>query len=173
MSIAEPINLKKWIDEHRHLLKPPVGNQVVYKLNKDFIVMVVGGPNARKDFHYNKGEELFYQLEGDINLKIVENGKIRNIAINEGDMFLLPPEVPHCPQRGSNTVGLVVERYRNQSELDGFMWFCENCGNELYQEFIPVSDIVEQLPLVMNNFYASKDKCTCKKCGTIMIDPRA
>ena len=88
MNIAKPFNLKKWISENKHLLKPPVGNQQIYKSNDDFIVMVVGGPNARKDFHYNEGEELFYQLEGNINLQIFENSKIIDIPINEGEMFL-------------------------------------------------------------------------------------
>lgn len=58
MAIATPINLNKWIDENRHLLKPPVGNKVVYELSEDFIVMVVGGPNSRKDYHFEEGEEL-------------------------------------------------------------------------------------------------------------------
>lgn len=172
MGILEPLNLKKWIDENRHLLKPPVGNQVIYKLNKDFIVMVVGGPNARKDFHYNKGEEIFYQLEGNITLKIIENNHIRNIIIEEGDLFLLPPEVPHCPVRGENTIGLVIERYRNENELDGFFWYCENCNHKLHESFISVKNIVTQLPLVMENFYSSKNLCTCQKCGTYMSDPR-
>lgn len=172
MAINQPLNLKKWIDEHRHLLKPPVGNQVVYKLNQDFIVMVVGGPNARKDYHFNKGEELFYQLEGEITLKIIENGTSKDIRIGEGDLFLLPPEVPHCPQRPANTIGLVIERYRNSEELDGFMWFCENCGNKLHEDFLPVSDIVNQLPKVMNHFYDSIKLRTCNSCGTIMEPPQ-
>lgn len=172
MPINQPINLKKWIDEHRHLLKPPVGNQVVYKLNQDFIVMVVGGPNARKDYHFNKGEELFYQLEGNITLKIMEDGISKAIEISEGDLFLLPPEIPHCPQRPEKTIGLVIERYRKPEELDGFMWFCENCGNKLYEDFLPVSDIVKQLPIVMNHFYDSVNLRMCKKCGTTMEPPQ-
>lgn len=171
MPIAAPINIKKWVDENRHLLKPPVGNQQVYKLNEDFIVMVVGGPNSRKDFHYNEGEELFFQLEGSITLRIIEEGQKRDIIIGENDMFLLPPRTPHLPIRGANTIGLVIERYRKPTENDGFMWFCENCGNKLYEEFIPVSDIVKQLPEVMNRFYASKELTCCKKCGNVMQAP--
>ena len=114
-----PFNFKKWIDDNRHLLKPPVGNQVVYK-DTEFIVMVVGGPNARKDFHFNKGEELFYQIEGDMQLPIRENGKTRIIDIKEGDLFLLPPMVEHSPQRFPNTVGIVIERMRTQEELDAY-----------------------------------------------------
>ncbi len=172
MPIAAPFNLKQWIDENRHLLKPPVGNQQVYKMNEDFIVMVVGGPNSRKDFHFEDGEELFYQLEGDISVTIQEDGKARKIDIKEGDMFLLPPNVPHSPRRPANTVGLVIERYRTEKEFDSCMWFCENCNNKLYEETFPLKDIVTQLPEVMNKFYADLDLRTCKNCGTIMEPPK-
>lgn len=172
MPIAAPFNLKAWIDEHRHLLKPPVGNQQVYKANEDFIVMVVGGPNSRKDFHFEDGEELFYQLEGDITVTIQEDGKARDIHIREGDMFLLPPNVPHSPKRPANTVGLVIERYRTEKEFDSCMWFCENCNNKLYEETFPLKDIVTQLPQVMNKFYANLDLRTCKNCGAVMEPPK-
>jgi len=166
-----PFNIKSWIDEHRHLLKPPVGNQVVYKGNDDFIVMIVGGPNSRKDYHYNLGEELFYQFEGDIVLKIIQDNKPVDIHIKEGDFFLLPPKVPHSPQRGAGTIGLVIERYRTPEELDAFMWYCENCGEKLYEETANVADIVKQLPVIMNRFYETPAHCTCKKCGTVMDAP--
>ncbi len=170
MAVTAPFNLKKWIDEHRDLLKPPVGNQCIYKEAEDFIVMVVGGPNSRKDYHYNETEELFYQLEGDIVVKIVDDGVPKDIHIREGDMFLLPPRTPHSPQRGPNTVGLVIEKVR-KNEDDGFMWFCEKCGNMLYEEKLHVSDIVTQLPPVMEGFYSSELKRTCSKCGAIMQPP--
>jgi 3-hydroxyanthranilate 3,4-dioxygenase len=170
MAVSAPFNLKKWIDEHRDLLKPPVGNQCVYKDAQDFIVMVVGGPNSRKDYHFNETEELFYQLEGDITVKIIDDGEPKDIHIKEGDMFLLPPRTPHSPQRGPNTVGLVIERVRKEEE-DGFMWFCEKCGNMLYEEKLHVSDIVKQLPPVMEGFYANEQKRTCNKCGSVMQPP--
>ena len=165
-----PINFKKWIDEHRHLLKPPVGNRVVYE-DTDFIIMVVGGPNSRKDFHYNEGEEFFFQIEGDINLKVMENGKERDIPIREGEIFLLPPKVPHSPQRGANTVGLVVERRREEHEIDSCLWFCESCGHELYKENFSLKNIVTELPGIMNAFYDSEEKRTCDNCGTVMQPP--
>ena len=171
MPVLRPFNLHKWIEENRDLLKPPVGNQCVYKEADDFIVMVVGGPNARKDFHYNEGEELFYQLQGDVVVRIQEDGKIVDIPIKEGDMFLLPGRTPHSPQRGADTVGLVLENKRKSEEMDGFMWFCENCHEKLYEEYLHVSDIVAQLPPVMNRFYSDEEKRTCKKCGTIMQPP--
>ena len=169
--ITRPFNFQKWIDEHRHILKPPVGNAQVFKDNQDFIVMVVGGPNSRKDFHYDEGEEFFYQIQGDINVRIIEDGKHVDIPIKEGEIFLLPAKVPHLPQRPANTIGLVIERYRQPGEQDGFLWFCENCGSKLYEEYLEVTDIVKQLPEVMNKFYASMEKRTCKNCGTIMEPP--
>ncbi len=172
MAIAAPINLKKWIDENRHLLKPPVGNQQVYKLNDDFIVMVVGGPNSRKDYHFEDGEELFYQVEGDITVYIQEDGKRRDIHIKEGEMFLLPPRVPHSPSRPANTVGLVIERYRTEKEFDSCMWFCEQCNNKLHEEVFPLKDIVNQLPQIMGAFYANVDLRTCKSCGHVMEPPK-
>jgi len=172
MSIARPFNFKQWIDEHRHLLKPPVGNRQVYKDNKDYIVMVVGGPNARKDYHYNESEEFFYQIEGDITLKVIEDGLPVDIAIKEGEIFLLPPKVPHSPQRKANTIGMVIERYRRADEKDGFIWFCENCNNKLYEEYFDMTDIVKQLPVVMKTFYDSENLRTCKACGTVMQPPQ-
>jgi len=133
--------------------------------------MVVGGPNSRKDFHYNESEELFYQLEGDINVRIQEDGKIVDIPIKAGEIFLLPAKTPHSPQRGANTVGLVIEKVRENNEIDGFLWFCENCHEKLYEEYLEVTDLVAQLPPVMERFYSDIEKRTCKHCGTIMEPP--
>jgi 3-hydroxyanthranilate 3,4-dioxygenase len=167
-------NLKSWIDEHRHLLKPPVGNDQLWKEeNPEFIVMVVGGPNSRKDFHVDEGEELFYQLEGNITVRIVEDGRIRDVAINEGDVFLLPALVPHSPQRTAGSIGLVVERRRNAGELDGFQWYCENCGQKLHEVFIELTDITTQLKPVFDAFWADEQARTCRHCGTVMQPPQA
>jgi 3-hydroxyanthranilate 3,4-dioxygenase len=171
MAVAKAFNLNKWIDEHRHLLKPPVGNQQVYKEVENFIVMVVGGPNSRKDFHYNESEELYYQLEGDVVVKIIDEGKVVDIELKAGDMFLLPPKTPHSPQRGENTVGLVIEKVREGREIDGFMWFCEQCNDKLYEEYFELTDIVAQLLPVMERFYSDVEKRTCKKCGAVMEPP--
>ncbi len=171
MHIQKPFNFKKWIDENRHLLKPPVGNLQVYNGNEDYIIMVVGGPNARKDYHYNESEEFFYQIEGDIHLKIIEDGKSIDVPIREGEIFLLPGKVPHSPQRPAGTVGLVIERYRKPEENDGFLWFCEKCSTKLYEEYFKMTDIVKQLPLVMKNFYDSEHHRTCKNCGNVMQKP--
>ena len=173
MAVIVPFNLKKWIDENRDLLKPPVGNQCVYKDAENFIVMVVGGPNARKDYHFNETEELYYQVEGNITLKIIDDGVPKDIAINEGDMFLLPPKTPHYPQRGANTVGLVIEKVREdeEDEKDAFMWFCEKCNNKLYEEYFTLTDIASQFQGVFAKYYGSTDLRTCKQCGHVMEPP--
>lgn len=168
--LAAPLNFQKWINDNRHLLKPPVGNKLVYE-DADFIIMVVGGPNARKDYHFNEGEEFFYQLEGDIVLKVIDAGVPRDIPIKQGEIFLLPPRVPHSPQRFANTVGLVIERKRAANELDGFQWYCEKCGNKLYEEFVPLTNIVTQLPPIFERFYNNTENCSCKKCGAKMERP--
>lgn len=169
MPIAKPFNLQAWIDENRHLLKPPVGNKQIYLDNADFIVMIVGGPNGRKDYHWEDGEELFYQLEGDIQVKIInEEGQPETIDIREGEMFLLPARVPHSPQRPAGTVGLVLERPRNPGEIDKLMWFCENCGNKLHEAGFPLKDIGTQIKEAIGNFMADESLRTCGKCGTVM-----
>ena len=164
------INLKRWIDENRQWLKQPVGNKLVFE-DAEFIVMVVGGPNARKDYHVDDGEEFFYQVEGDIVLKVVEDGVPKDIPIRQGEVFLLPPLVPHSPQRPANTVGLVIERKRAEGELDGFQWYCEQCGTKLYEEFVAITDIVKQLPPIFERFYGSEANCVCKRCGAKMTKP--
>jgi len=171
MALSAPFNIQKWIDENRHLLKPPVGNQQLFKISDDFIVMVVGGPNARKDYHYEDGEELFYQLEGDIVVRTVQEGKQVDVHIREGEMFLLPAHIPHSPQRKANTIGLVIERVRKENEKDSCLWFCEKCDHKLYEEVFQLDDIVTQLPLVMNKFYDSLELRTCDKCGAVMEPP--
>ena len=170
MKSLTAFNLQRWIDEHREQLRPPVCNQQVFEEN-DFIVVIVGGPNSRKDYHVDEGPELFYMIEGDMLLKVVVDGEQRDIPIHEGEMLLLPPRVPHSPQRFADTVGLVVERARLPHELDGFMWFCEECSNKLYEEFVYVDDIVGQLPPIFERFWESEKNRTCSQCGAIMSRP--
>lgn len=166
-----PLNFKKWIDENRHLLKPPVGNKAVWE-NREFMVTVVGGPNSRSDYHINEGEEFFYQIEGNITLRIIHEDCRIDLPIHEGDIFLLPPKVPHSPQRPANTVGLVLERKRAAHEKDGFVWFCEKCGNKLYEEYLHVTSIVTDLPPVFNRFYSNSENQKCKKCSWILDKPK-
>lgn len=163
-------NLADWIEKHRQELKPPVCNQQVFE-EDDFIVMIVGGPNSRTDYHVDEGPELFYQIEGDMLLRVVDDRERRDIKIAEGEMLLLPPRVPHSPQRFAGTVGLVVERKRLEHELDGFLWFCDNCNNKLYEESVFVDNIVTQLPAIFDRFYASRAHRQCDECGTVMPVP--
>lgn len=170
MSELKAFNFKQWIDEHRDLLKPPVCNVQVFD-ESEFIVMVVGGPNSRKDYHYDEGEEFFYQLEGEMLLKTMQDGEPVDIPIREGEIFLLPPRIPHSPQRFANTVGLVIERQRRPDEQDGFMWYCENCNALLYEEYQQITDIVSQLPPIFERFWDNIEHRTCSACGTVMEKP--
>jgi 3-hydroxyanthranilate 3,4-dioxygenase len=170
MQLTAPFNLRRWIDQNRDLLKPPVGNKLLYQ-DSGFIVMAVGGPNARKDFHHDPGEEFFYQIEGHMVLKTVQNGSVTDVPIREGEVFLLPPEVPHSPQRPAGSIGLVIERRRAPDELDGFSWYCENCGHQLYLERVAVRNIETQLPEIFSRFYSSLQHRTCGACGTVMQAP--
>jgi 3-hydroxyanthranilate 3,4-dioxygenase len=172
MKSLTAFNFKNWIEAHRHLLQPPVCNQQVFE-EDDFIVMVVGGPNSRSDYHFDEGPEFFYQLEGDMLLRTMQHGKRVDIRIGEGDILLLPPKVPHSPQRFSGSVGLVVERKRLPGELDGFLWFCEKCDHKLYEEYLHLTDIVGQLPPVFERFYGSEQNRRCKQCGHLMPQRKA
>jgi len=163
-------NFSRWIDEHRHLLKPPVGNKVIWQ-DQDFFCMVVGGPNQRTDYHIEEGPEFFYQIEGDLVLKIQDDGVPRDIEINAGDIFLLPPRVPHSPQRGAQSIGLVIERKRLSHELDGLRWYCVACNHALYEEFFHLENIETQFPLVFEHFYRSIERRTCSQCGCLNPAP--
>ena len=166
--LPNPINLQAWIDEHRHLLKPPVGNKCI--VDGDYIVMIVGGPNARTDYHFEDGPEWFYQLEGEMVLRIQEDGAARDIPIRAGEMFYLPPHVPHSPQRMPGSVGLVIERKRLAQEDDALMWFCVNCNHKLYEQSFHLVDIEQDFFRVFEAFYRIDALRTCTQCGT--LNPR-
>lgn len=165
MTLQAPFNLQAWINDNRHLLKPPVGNYMLF--NQNFMVMVVGGPNQRSDFHVNPTEELFYQLEGDIVLRVMENGQARDIPIKQGDMFLLPPGIPHSPQRPANTVGLVIERKRPDNANDHMRWFCKKCGAVIHDTDFHLVDLGKQLKPIIEDYKAKPELRTCKACGTV------
>lgn len=174
MSIQKPFNLNKWIEENRALLKPPVGNKNLYKQAGDFIVMIVGGPNARKDYHYNESEEWFFQVEGSINVRIQEDGKALDIPIKEGEMFLLPAKTPHSPMRSEGSVGLVIEKVRKGTDdKDGLLWFCDNCNHKLHETYFSLTNIEKDFIPRFKEFYSSVDLRTCAKCTKEMeVDPR-
>lgn len=166
MSLKIPFSLRTWIEEHRDLLKPPVGNSMLY--NGEFMVMVVGGPNQRSDFHVNPSEELFYQIEGDVTLKVIEDGKVRDLPIRQGDIFLLPPGIPHSPQRPANTVGLVVEHRRPENAKDHLRWYCPQCGDIVHDVNFHTIDLGKQLKPIIEEFRSNAALRTCKKCGTVL-----
>ncbi|WP_440223192.1 3-hydroxyanthranilate 3,4-dioxygenase [Dokdonella sp. MW10] len=167
--LPPPFNFQRWIDEHRHLLKPPVGNKCM--VDGDFIVMIVGGPNARTDYHWDEGPEFFHQIEGEMVLRIQEDGGVRDVPIRAGEVFYLPPRVPHSPQRGPDSIGLVIERKRLAHEKDGLMWFCDHCNTKLYEEFFVLHDIEKDFPAVFDRFYRSREARTCKDCGHLNPAP--
>ena len=173
MDIQKPFNLQKWIDKNRHHLKPPVGNKNLYIESGDYIVMIVAGPNARKDYHYNETEELFYQIEGDIIVKTQQNGKLVEYEIKEGDMFLLPAKIPHSPVRSAGSIGLVIEKKRNSNHKDGLMWFSDTANELLYEEYFNLTNIEKDFLPVFKKFYSDEKLRTCPKTGEVMeVDKR-
>jgi 3-hydroxyanthranilate 3,4-dioxygenase len=161
------MDLPKWLDEHRHLLKPPVGNAQIWA-DTDFIVTVVGGPNQRTDYHDDPYEEFFYQFKGNMTLRILENGKPRDMPIREGGIFLLPPHVRHSPQRPEpDSLCMVIERTRPEGVRDGFEWYCLKCNGLLHRVEVQLKSIVKDLPPLFEQFYASPEHRTCKSCGAV------
>ena len=171
MSVRRPFNFQKWIDDNRELLKPPVGNKCIYPESEDFIIMVVGGPNIRKDYHYNETEEFYCQIKGDIVVGIQEDGKAVEVPIKEGEIFLLPKNVPHSPQRFENTVGLVVEYQREEDALDAFQWYCDECHEMLHEVTLDLENIVTQLPPLFDAYWKNIDARTCESCGSFQEKP--
>ena len=166
MTALAPINLSRWVGENRHLLQPPVGNKAMW--NGDFLVMIVGGPNQRNDYHINPGGELFYQVEGDIVLKVVDGREHRDIPIRQGELFLLPAGVPHSPRRPAGTVGLVVEQPRAHEAADHHLrWYCPSCGHVIHDAAFQPVDLGAQIKEMLAEFNDSEELRTCKACGMI------
>ena len=162
-----PLDLHAWIEAHREQLRPPVGNARLFE-DGSFIIMVVGGPNARADFHVDPHDELFFQIEGDIELVVIEAGVRRRIPIRQGQLYLLPAGVPHSPQRPAGTVGLVVERVRSPGELDGLRWFCASCGSLVHEVRFEMQDIVTQIRGAIDALEANEAARTCGRCGAVL-----
>jgi len=159
-------NFAQWIDRHAHLLKPPVGNHQVFAEAGDLIVMVVGGPNARSDYHDDPYEEFFFQMRGNMVLRILENGRPRELPVREGEVLLLPAHVRHSPQRPEpGSVGLVVEKVRPQGVDDGFEWYCPKCWTRVHRVEVNVKNIVKDLPPLFDAFYAGARNCPA--CGHV------
>jgi len=174
MSLYQPINLRKWIEEHRHELKPPVGNKQVWKDERGMIIMVVAGPNARKDYHVNETEEFFYQIEGDITVRIIrpDTGKPHDVVIREGEIYLLPANVPHCPMRPRGTIGLVVEQPRPAGAKDKLQWFSDDTHELVHEAEFDLENIETDLKKIMERFWSDDELRTNKKTGSVISPPK-
>ena len=170
MSVQAPQNLMAWIEANRHDLKPPVGNKYIYD-GQDFFVMIVAGPNARNDFHITDSEEFFYQLKGDVKVRIREDGKIKDHVIREGETFFIAANVPHSPQRPPGTLGMVIERRRPPGELEHLVFYCEKCGQLVHDIEFDCADIVNHFRETMEAFWKNDSARTCKSCGTRVEKP--
>ncbi|TPX18462.1 uncharacterized protein E0L32_011647 [Thyridium curvatum] len=164
--LAPPVNIPKWLEENGHLLQPPINNYCIY--NEDVSVMIVGGPNARTDYHVNQTPEWFYQHKGAMLLKVIDDGEFRDIVIREGDMFLLPGNTPHNPVRFANTVGIVLEQRRPDGSLDRMRWYCQNCKNLVHEAAFHCTDLGTQIKSAVEDFKSDNDLRTCKKCGELV-----
>ncbi|TXC85434.1 3-hydroxyanthranilate 3,4-dioxygenase [Luteibaculum oceani] len=162
--------LKQWIQDHQLDLKPPVGNKVIVD-NEDMLVMAVGGPNARLDYHYNETPEFFYQIKGDLHLHLQVNGVHKEVILGDEELFLLDARVPHLPQRSAGSIGLVIELKRNENQKDGLLWFCPKCNSKVYEEYFGLKDIEKDFHAVFNKFYNSEALRTCKNCGAVHPKP--
>ncbi len=160
-------NFASWIDRNRHLLEPPVGNQQIWT-DADLMVTVVGGPNERTDFHDDPAEEFLYQLQGDMVLKVLEDGVHYDVPMKQGDIFLIPAHCRHSPQRPMpGSVALVVEPKRLPGERDGFEWYCFACGVRLHRVEIELKSIVADLPPLFTAFYENESLRRCPRCGEL------
>jgi 3-hydroxyanthranilate 3,4-dioxygenase len=165
---GRPLNFQRWLDENAHLLKPPVGNQQIWK-DGDMMVTVVGGPNKRSDFHDDPIEEFFYQFKGNAFLLMWDRGRYDRVELKEGDMFLMAPHILHSPQRPEpGSLCLVIERQRPKGEVDAFQWSCARCGAVLQRYEKHLESIVADLPPIYERFYAtSEQERTCLQCGEV------
>jgi 3-hydroxyanthranilate 3,4-dioxygenase len=167
-SIVPPINFAQWVADHEHQLRPPVNNQQMFEPMGDFIVQVVGGPNQRTDFHLDPYEEWFYQVKGDMHVNLMTADGPQRVDIREGEMWVLPRDVYHSPQRPQEgSIGIVIERIRDEGTLEKFAWFCLDCGAKVHHVELQVRDIVADLPPVFTAFYESEQARTCGACGAL------
>ena len=169
MGGLKAFNLMQWIEDHQEVLKPPVGNAQIWQ-DTDFMVTIVAGPNERTDYHDDPLEEFFYQIKGNMTLRIIEDGRVRDMPIREGDVFLLPPNTRHSPQRPEpGSYGIVLERVRPQGLLDAFEWYCDQCGDMIHRHEVQLQSIVDDLPPVFHEYYNDESLRVCGSCG--FVDP--
>ncbi len=170
VTVRDPLDLLAWCEANKADFKPPVSNKYLYD-GKDFFAMVIGGPNARNDFHMTNSEELFYQLKGDIVVFIREGDQTRPVPVREGETFFVPGGVPHAPTRPPGTLGLVIERRRPAGEIEHQQFYCEQCDALVHDQAFDCDDIVEHFTAAMEAFWADTDKSTCPECGHVCSKP--
>ncbi len=168
--VADAVHLPKWIDTNRHLMQPPVSNKYLFS-GQDFFVMIIAGPNARNDYHMTNSEEFFMQIKGDVSIRVRDAHGIRDIILREGEAVFIPGGVPHSPQRGPNTIGLVVERRRPPTETEHLIFYCDKCDTLVYDKEFECTDIVKHFREAMEAFWADPKLCTCPSCGTRVPKP--
>jgi len=159
-------DLWQWIEENRESFEPPVGNRVIWE-DSQFTAMIIRGPNARRDFHDDPSDEIFFMLRGDMVLEYIENGRRHEQVIREGEIMLVPAHVPHAPHRPAGTWGLVVEVKRKSHEMESLLWFCERCDAKLHEATMYVADIERELKTAIQRFDASPELRTCGSCGFV------
>jgi len=163
MPISAPFNLMKWIEDRREKMRP---SAAIWQ-DGDLILQVIGGPSSRSDYHVDEYEECFYQLKGDVVIRVIEDGKRREIPLREGEIFMLPPLVPHSPQRPPGSLGLVIEHPREEGVMDAFEWFCDACDTKIFRREVALKNIVEDLPVVFAEFNGDTKLRTCPSCGKV------
>ncbi len=162
---AASFGLLDWLERNRAALKPPTAGHTVHN-GGDFMVTLVGA-NARTDYHVNPFEELYFQLEGAMTLRIQRDGRPHDIGIAAGQSYLLPARVPHAPQRPAYTVGLVVERVRKPGEIDAHEWYCERCNHRLFRKDVFIEVLERDMPPVFEAYYGDPRNQRCGACGHV------
>jgi len=170
--VADAVHVPSWVEKNRHLMVPPVSNKYLFS-GQDFFVMLIAGPNARNDYHMTNSEEFFMQLKGEVSIRVRDAHGIRDIALREGEALYIPGGVPHRPQRGPNTLGLVVERRRPATETEHIIFYCEKCEALVYDKEFACADIVKHFREAMEAFWADPTLCICPSCGTRVVKPVA
>lgn len=164
------LNVDQWIEENKDSFVPPVCNKLMHGAGQ-LKIMFIGGPNQRKDYHIEEGEEFFFQLKGDMCLKIVEKDAHKDVEIKEGECYLHPSRIPHSPQRFENTVGLVIERERSKEEFDGLRYYIDGTTDPLWEEWFYCYDLGIQLGPVIKKYFASEEHKTGKPPPGKVFDP--
>jgi 3-hydroxyanthranilate 3,4-dioxygenase len=168
MDLLSTYHLRRWVEENKNLFSPPYKTNRLLVDQKDFLVMILRGPNVRLDFHVEPGDEFFYQIEGDIELHLKPDGAKREVVtIRQGEIFLCPGSMPHSPRRPENTLGLVIERKRKPEENEEFVWFCERCDDNVLSRRVTQGDIGPQVTKIYEAFNADTALRTCKSCGYV------